>query len=219
QPEMCPIANAIVKTVRPNASETPRRPILTWGNAAANTALPHPPRTNQNVPMNSAVHRFVSDMKLSFQSVKGCDEVVENGGYPSVNRRHLSAAQQPETICRLMARSLSQKHRAQNSTVRNSTRGGCRRLINPSPDHEPSRFQNGDRDSAPQKRQMPDTVHRGDVVSGRGEKMIPTAEDQASEHGYGQQQRGRTLPTRVQKRSSEDRANRDHHEHVNGLPR
>jgi hypothetical protein len=28
------------------------------GNAAANTAEPHPPKTNQNVPKNSAAARF-----------------------------------------------------------------------------------------------------------------------------------------------------------------
>ena len=37
-----------------NASETPTKPIPTPGNAAANTALPQPPKTNQNVPKNSA---------------------------------------------------------------------------------------------------------------------------------------------------------------------
>lgn len=35
-------------------SETPRRPMPTCGNAAANTALPQPPSTSQNVPRNSA---------------------------------------------------------------------------------------------------------------------------------------------------------------------
>src|SRR6188768_4053845 len=54
QPEMCPMANAIVRTVRPNASDTPSSPIPTSGKAAASTALPQPPRTSQKVPMNSA---------------------------------------------------------------------------------------------------------------------------------------------------------------------
>jgi hypothetical protein len=53
---MCPIAKAIVSTVSPKASETPSKPMPTLGKAAANTALPHPPRTNQNVPKNSAVY-------------------------------------------------------------------------------------------------------------------------------------------------------------------
>src|SRR3954454_3415516 len=48
----------MVMTVRPKASETPRRPIPTPGKAAARTALPHPPKTSQKVPMNSAAQRF-----------------------------------------------------------------------------------------------------------------------------------------------------------------
>src|SRR5262245_29184259 len=53
-PEIGPNAYAPVSTVSPNASETPRRPIPTPGKVAASTALPHPPRTSQNVPRNSA---------------------------------------------------------------------------------------------------------------------------------------------------------------------
>ena len=53
------MAYAIVRTVRPKARETPAKPIPSSGNAAANTALPHPPNTNQNVPTNSAVRRWV----------------------------------------------------------------------------------------------------------------------------------------------------------------
>jgi len=49
--------NAIVSSVRPNASATPRNPIPTFGKPAASTALPHPPKTNQNVPINSAAKR------------------------------------------------------------------------------------------------------------------------------------------------------------------
>ena len=48
------MAKAIVRTVRPKASDTPSSPIPTSGNAAARTALPQPPRTSQNVPINSA---------------------------------------------------------------------------------------------------------------------------------------------------------------------
>src|ERR1041384_3779283 len=44
----------MVRTVSPNASATPAKPIPSWGNAAASTAAPQPPRTNQAVPMNSA---------------------------------------------------------------------------------------------------------------------------------------------------------------------
>jgi hypothetical protein len=53
------MANAIVSTVRPNANETPNKPIPTFGKAAANTALPQPPNTNQNVPKNSAPSRLL----------------------------------------------------------------------------------------------------------------------------------------------------------------
>src|SRR5512145_240257 len=50
----------MVRTVRPKASATPSRPIPTSGNAAAKTALPHPPSTSQNVPTNSAPYCFIS---------------------------------------------------------------------------------------------------------------------------------------------------------------
>src|SRR5471030_1504554 len=58
QPEMWPTAYAMVRTVSPKARETPRRPMPTLGNAAASTALPHPPKTSHPVPMNSAVSRL-----------------------------------------------------------------------------------------------------------------------------------------------------------------
>src|SRR4029077_14851008 len=50
----------MVNTVRPNASATPSRPMPTFGNPAARTALPHPPRTSQNVPRNSTLYCFIS---------------------------------------------------------------------------------------------------------------------------------------------------------------
>src|SRR5215472_1470437 len=65
-PEMCPIAYAIVSSVKPKASETPTRPTPTLGNPAASTAVPHPPRTSQNVPMNSAATRLDKLMLPSF---------------------------------------------------------------------------------------------------------------------------------------------------------
>jgi hypothetical protein len=34
----------------------------TWGNAAASTALPQPPKTSQNVPMNSAASFLTKGM-------------------------------------------------------------------------------------------------------------------------------------------------------------
>ena len=53
------MAKAIVSTVRPNASATPSRPMVILGNAAAKTALPHPPRTSQKVPTNSAPYFYI----------------------------------------------------------------------------------------------------------------------------------------------------------------
>ena len=63
QPEIGPMAKAIVSTVSPKASATPSSPIPTCGNAAASTALPQPPNTSQNVPRNSAAARLVSDIE------------------------------------------------------------------------------------------------------------------------------------------------------------
>ena len=60
------MAYAMVRTVSPKASATPTNPIPRLGNAAANTALPQPPKTSQNVPRHSAVALLVSDMTLEF---------------------------------------------------------------------------------------------------------------------------------------------------------
>ena len=68
QPEIGPIANAIVRSVNPKARETPRRPIPTFWKTAASTALPQPPRTSQNVPRNSAVALLPSDIWSSSPS-------------------------------------------------------------------------------------------------------------------------------------------------------
>ena len=57
QPEIGPIAYAMVSTVSPNASDTPSRPMPTVGNVAASTALPQPPSTNHIVPSISAMTR------------------------------------------------------------------------------------------------------------------------------------------------------------------
>jgi hypothetical protein len=62
QGKLCPIANAIVNTVKPNASETPTKPMPNSGYPAAKTALPQPPKTNQNVPINSALSFFFNCM-------------------------------------------------------------------------------------------------------------------------------------------------------------
>src|SRR4029077_6367721 len=55
----------MVSTVRPKASATPKSPMPTFGNAAASTALPHPPNTSQKVPINSAAARLVSGIIFS----------------------------------------------------------------------------------------------------------------------------------------------------------
>ena len=55
----------MVNTVSPKARETPTQPMPTPGTPAANTAAPHPPNTNQNVPMSSATALFVNDMLFS----------------------------------------------------------------------------------------------------------------------------------------------------------
>ena len=55
----------MVTTVKPKAIETPTNPIPNSGYAAAKTALPHPPRTNQKVPINSAITYFIFVVFLS----------------------------------------------------------------------------------------------------------------------------------------------------------
>jgi hypothetical protein len=59
------MAKAMVSTVSPKAKDTPNKPIPTFGKAAANTALPQPPKTSQNVPINSAAKRFPKGMTTS----------------------------------------------------------------------------------------------------------------------------------------------------------
>src|SRR5258705_11014658 len=76
---MVPNAYTPVSTVRPNASATPRKPIPSDVpsdmNFAANTALPQPPNTNQNVPMNSAASRCSIVGSRMRDSSVGCDAV------------------------------------------------------------------------------------------------------------------------------------------------
>src|SRR3954452_25477872 len=50
----------MVTTLSPNARDTPTRPIPTCGKPAAMTALPHPAKVSQNVPMASAAYFLVS---------------------------------------------------------------------------------------------------------------------------------------------------------------
>src|SRR5436305_11347224 len=61
---MWPIAYAIVTTLRPKARDTPTRPIPTCGKPAAITALPHPAKVSQNVPINSAAYFWVFISRL-----------------------------------------------------------------------------------------------------------------------------------------------------------
>src|SRR5579875_2960618 len=51
----------MVSSVRPNAKATPRNPIPSSGKAAEIKAAPHPPKTSQKVPRNSAIERLISD--------------------------------------------------------------------------------------------------------------------------------------------------------------
>lgn len=67
----------MVITVKPNAKATPTKPIPSGKfvpspiiapldtKVAARTALPQPPRTNQNVPINSAI-KLLDDCMLIF---------------------------------------------------------------------------------------------------------------------------------------------------------
>jgi hypothetical protein len=66
------MANAMVNTVKPKARATPSTPIP----EAANTALPQPPNTSQNVPNNSVVERLSKDIRF-------LDETVVMIGYAS----------------------------------------------------------------------------------------------------------------------------------------
>src|SRR5580704_16272050 len=83
-PETWPIANAMVSTVSPNARATPAKPIPRPGKAAASTALPHPPKTSQKVPINSANDLLDRDIQKS--SLFG---VKYTSGRISYGRRNL----------------------------------------------------------------------------------------------------------------------------------
>jgi hypothetical protein len=56
-PEIGPIVYAMANSVSPKARATPVKPIPSLGKPAASTALPHPTKTSQNVPINSAMTR------------------------------------------------------------------------------------------------------------------------------------------------------------------
>jgi hypothetical protein len=50
-------------TVSPKARATPAKAIPSFGKPAASTALPHPPKTSQKVPKNSAPNFFESGIE------------------------------------------------------------------------------------------------------------------------------------------------------------
>src|SRR5450830_1252635 len=79
-PEICPRAKAPVNTVNPNASATPAKPIPRLGKPAANTALPVPPNTSQNVPSVSAASFFA--MLILFLFIKALTKPVVHCSYP-----------------------------------------------------------------------------------------------------------------------------------------
>src|SRR6185295_14775787 len=54
----------MVTTLRPKASDTPTNPMPTCGKPAAITALPHPAKVSQNVPIASAAYFFVVISRL-----------------------------------------------------------------------------------------------------------------------------------------------------------
>src|SRR5688572_21323841 len=60
----------MVSTLRPKASETPRRPMPTSGKPAAMTALPHPAKVSQKVPIASAEHLRRSMVALPSEAVR-----------------------------------------------------------------------------------------------------------------------------------------------------
>lgn len=59
-----------VRTVKPNANDTPANAIPKLGIPAAKTALPQPPNTSQKVPKNSANNFFMIYNFLMFLLVR-----------------------------------------------------------------------------------------------------------------------------------------------------
>src|SRR4029078_9544622 len=72
-PDRPPSAYAIVRTVRPNASATPAKPIPRPGKAAASTALPHPPSTSQKVPTISTIDRLPRELQSLLGWLQECE--------------------------------------------------------------------------------------------------------------------------------------------------
>src|SRR5438067_6956782 len=102
----------MVMTVRPNANETPSRPMPTPGKAAAKAAEPHPANASQNVPNSSAMQRLPKDIrppgpnlaapKHKHRSANGnspgSGEPYRDGSGPSPAKRRPRAARREEGV-------------------------------------------------------------------------------------------------------------------------
>src|SRR5206468_34261 len=79
----------MVTTLNPNASETPTRPIPTCGKAAAITALPHPAKVSQKVPIASAAYFwvFMSDLPCVFLGYQSLGTDHESSVHPEFCHR------------------------------------------------------------------------------------------------------------------------------------
>src|SRR5579863_6261575 len=90
------MAKAMVSTVRPKARATPRYPMPTLGTPAASTAEPHPPKTSQKVPKNSAAARLPMGMEDLLDSDSGmlaCGPKIFRGGSVPQNCRNQKLAE------------------------------------------------------------------------------------------------------------------------------
>src|SRR5580692_7997922 len=96
---MCPMAKAMVRTVSPKANATPAKPMLTAGNPAASTAAPHPPKTSQNVPKNSANARLLMGMRsLLFGCI--CEDPLNDWKPTSGGKKRSTARRESEAKAR-----------------------------------------------------------------------------------------------------------------------
>src|ERR1700743_3704418 len=84
----------MVTTLKPKARDTPTRPMPTCGNPAAITALPHPAKVSQNVPIASATY-FCAFMTFSPGLIPMCgdshgsDDMLVSWGRQLMNILHL----------------------------------------------------------------------------------------------------------------------------------
>src|SRR6185437_9042788 len=63
----------MVTTLKPKVRATPTKPMPSCGNPAAITALPHPAKVSQNVPIASATY-FCAFMTFSPGLIPACDD-------------------------------------------------------------------------------------------------------------------------------------------------